>query len=174
MLLVKAMVRETMLVDRGNLEDEPIGVIPRNQVFSQRAGFRVAHVLIFNSNRELLIQQLASTRSRHAGYWGSSVAAYLFAGESYRQAAERRLVEELGVHDVPLNYLGKTSIEDEASHKFIAVFTAIYEGPFSFDRSHIERLEFLPTQLIHELQAIGSRNFTPTFLRVLSFYESKM
>ncbi len=134
----------------------------------------MVHDLIFNLRGDLLIQQLASTRTRHPGSWGSSVAAYLFSGESYETAAKRRLAEELGIHGTPLNYIGKTSMDDDGSHKFIAVFTATHEGPFSFDRSHIERLEFLPRHVIHELQATGSREFTPTFLRVLSFYESKM
>src|SRR5882672_6290217 len=137
-------VSENMVIDAVDQRDAPIGRIPRSQVFRQRANFRVVHDLIFNSRGELLVQQLASTRNRHPGYWGSSVAAYLFAGESYRTAAERRLAEELGVRDVPLAYVGKTSMEDDGAHKFIAVFAATCDGPFNFDRSHIERLEFVP------------------------------
>ena len=45
---------------------------------------------------------------------------------------------------------------------------------FSFDKQHIQKLEFLPIQQIHELRDSGSRLFTPTFLRVLSFYESRI
>ena len=167
-------VSEKMLIDAVDQSDVPIGRVLRNEVFRQHANFRVAHDLVFNSRGELLVQQLAKTRRRHPGYWGSSVAAYLFAGESYQAAAERRLAEELGLHDTRLNYVGKTSMVDEGSQKFIAVFATTHEGPFSFDRSHIERIEFLPRQVIHELEAAGSRTFTPTFLRVLSFYESKM
>lgn len=167
-------VTEGMVIDRVDQDDEPIGVIRRDEVFSKRASFRVAHDLIFNSRGELLVQQLAITRTRHPGYWGSSVASYLFAGESYQAAAERRLAEELGVFGIPLRYIGKTSMVDESSEKFIGVFAATSEGPFQFDKRHIERIEFLPRNVIHELQASGDRVFTPTFLRVLSFYESKM
>ena len=102
------------------------------------------------------------------------VGVILFAGESYEAASKRRLEEELGIHNVLLSYVGKTSMEDEASHKFIAVFAATHDGPFDYDRNHIERLEFLPREVIHELKAAGSRTFTPTFLRVLGFYESRM
>src|SRR6266436_6616515 len=103
-------VSEQMLVDAVDQNDAPIGVIRRNEVFRQHANFRVAHDLIFNARGELLVQQLANTRTRHPDYWGSSVAAYLFAGESYQAAAKRRLAEELGVYGVPLNYIGKTSM----------------------------------------------------------------
>jgi isopentenyl-diphosphate delta-isomerase len=169
-----ATVSEEMVIDAVDQRDMPVGVVPRKEVFTKHVNFRVTHDLIFNSRGELLVQQLASTRTRHPCYWGSSVAAYLFAGESYEAAAERRLAEELGVHGVPLMYVGKTSMEDEGSHKFIAVFAAKHDGPFDFDRSHIEQLEFLPREVIHDLQASGSRTFTPTFLRVLGFYESRM
>jgi isopentenyldiphosphate isomerase len=169
-----ATVNEQMVVDAVDESDAPIGIIPRNKVLRQHANFRVAHDLVFNSLGELLVQQLASTRTRHPGYWGSSVAAYLFAGESYRDAAERRLAEELGVNDAKLNYVGKTSMEDEESLKFIAVFATTHDGPFAFDRNHIEGLEFLSKQVIHELHASGARKFTPTFLRAFAFYESRM
>jgi isopentenyl-diphosphate Delta-isomerase len=168
------VVSEEMAIDAVDQNDVPIGVISRNNVFKMHANFRVVHDLVFNSQGDLLIQQLASTRARHPSYWGSSVAAYLFAGESYQDAAERRLREELGLRGAPLTYVGKTSMTDDGAHKFIGVFSATYDGPFSFDRNHIARLEFLPTSMIHELDESGSRTFTPTFLRVLSFYESKM
>jgi 8-oxo-dGTP pyrophosphatase MutT (NUDIX family) len=167
-------VSPDMKIDVVDLNDEPIGVARRNEVFRLQAGFRVVHDLVFNSLGEILVQQLGMSRNRHPGYWGSSVAAYIFSGESYLEAAERRLAEELGIRNVPLNYVGKTSMVDEGCRKFIAVFTAIYDGPIGFDQSHIETCEFLPLDIIPELQKAGLRNFTPTFLRVLSFYESKI
>jgi isopentenyldiphosphate isomerase len=169
-----ATVSEGMIIDRVDRDDEPIGTIQRDEVFVKQAGFRVAHDLVFNSGGELLVQQLARTRTRHPGYWGSSVAAYLFAGESYQAAAERRLAQELGVRGVPLRYIGKTSMVDEGSEKFIGVFAATYDGPFHFDKNHIEKIEFLSLGVIHELHASAARIFTPTFLTVLGFYESKM
>jgi hypothetical protein len=169
-----AAVSPDMPIDVVDQNDVPIGVVPRNEVFRLRASFRVVHDLVFNSLGEILVQQLASNRNRHPGYWGSSVAAYLFSGESYLDAAKRRLAEELDIRDVALNYVGKTSMLDEGCRKFIAVFRTIHDGPINFDRSHIERCEFLPLDIIPELQKTGLRTFTPTFLRVLSFVESKI
>lgn len=167
-------VSQEMLVDAVNGSDVPVGVIARAELFQKHANFRVAHDLIFNSSSELLIQKLARTRLRHPGYWGSSVAAYLFAGESYRHAAERRLAEELGIHNLNLEFIGKTSMEDDGCQKFIGVFTALYDGPFTADRQQIEELEFLPLRRISALRDSGARLFTPTFLKVLEFYESRM
>jgi isopentenyldiphosphate isomerase len=167
-------VGQDMLVDVVNGNDVPVGVIIRGELFRKHANFRVIHDLVFNSSGELLIQRLARTRLRHPGYWGSSVAAYLFAGESYPAAAERRLTEELGVHATNLDFIGKISMDDDGCQKFIGVFKTVNNGPFSFDSEHIEELEFVSTQQIHAIHDSGKRRFTPTFLKVLSFYESKM
>lgn len=164
----------SMLIDAVDQADKAIGTIRRAEVFRKRANFRVAHDLIFNSKGQLLIQQIASGPKRHPGYWGSSVAAYLYAGESYEAAANRRLVEELGVQNVELQYFGKTPMMDQGCFKFIAVFTGTSDGPFDFDQTQIAKLEFLSISRLHEIIATRSRSFTPTFLEVLRFYESRM
>jgi isopentenyldiphosphate isomerase len=166
--------QKDMVIDAVDDNDNPMGTITRDEVFRRRTNFRVAHILVFNSRRELLIQRLARSRIRHPGCWGSSVAAYIFAGESYQAAAERRFVEELGTDGVPISYVGKTMMEDEGCSKFIGVFSTVHDGPFNYDRDHIEELEFLPRNVIHELHAAEARPFTPTFFRVLTFYESRM
>lgn len=168
------LVTPEMVIDVVDENDLPAGLIERKDVFIQRANFRVAHTLIFNASGELLVQRLARTRMRHPGYWGSSVAAYIFAGESYEGAAQRRLAQELGISGLRLNYVGTTSMEDDGCLKFIGVFSANHSGPFRYDPTHIDALEFLPRSMIHALHSDGTRVFTPTFLQVLSFYESRV
>jgi isopentenyldiphosphate isomerase len=161
-----------MEIDAVDDEDRSIGVIKRSEVFVRRANFRVAHVFVFNRNQELLIQQLAFTRERHPGQWGSSVAAYLFAGENYAEAAIRRVSEELRMRDCPLHAVGKTVMIDQGCKKFITLFTASSDGPFQYDRSHIAQVQFLPVSEIVLMHRSAVRIFTPTFLAVLEFYQS--
>src|SRR2546427_5528889 len=111
------LVGKEMVVDRVDTSDHPIGSIPRKEVFAKKAGFRVAHVFVFNDRRELLLQRLANTRDRHPGNWGSSVAAYLFSGEDYLAAAERRIQQELGISSPALRLFGKTPMDDDGCTK---------------------------------------------------------
>jgi 8-oxo-dGTP pyrophosphatase MutT (NUDIX family) len=164
-------VSEDMLIDVVNDSDTPVGKLKRRDVFTVHANFRVAHVLVFNFQRELLIQRLALTRHRHPGYWGSSVAGYLHADEDYETAAIRRVREELGAVNPRLEPLGKIDMYDQGCHKFIGIFEAIENGPFTYDGVHIDRLEFLPVSAIQILVSSGARLFTPTFLRVFDFYQ---
>src|SRR5260221_5194145 len=131
-----------MLVDVVDLTDRPIGMISRREVLPARANFRVVHVFLRDSRRRVLLQQLSATRERNPLRWGASVAAYLFSGETYEEAACRRLSQELSVTGVPLSSVGKTSMLDESSIKFVEAFEASYDGPIIFDDSHIASVAF--------------------------------
>ena len=126
-------VSERMIIDAVDPADRPIGTISRSRVFSEHANFRVSHVWVFNSSRELLLQRLAFDRMRNPGAWGSSVASYLFSTETYQEAAVRRVREELGVSPSGLKLLVRTEMEDDGCLKFISVFGAIHDGPFRID-----------------------------------------
>lgn len=153
------------LVDRS---DRVVGTLVRKNVLASGANFRVVHVLIFNLGGELLLQRIAPGL-RHAGMWGSSVAGYVEAGESYDGAAARKLQDELG-RQLSLTSLGKTSMQDGASLKFIGIYQAVGDGPFSPDPSQVAQLARLPLQTIQQERKAGLRAFTPTFLHVLDHY----
>ena len=167
------VVDDSMVINRVDDKDMPVGTISRNAVFQAHANFRVIHILLFNAKRELLIQRLALNRARHPGFWGSSVAGYVFAGETYEAAAARRVSQELGIFSASLSLVGKTEMNDQGSKKFIDVFTMTYDGPFNYDETHIAAIEFVDLGRLREMRANGERPFTPTFLHVLSFFEQE-
>jgi len=169
-----SIVSEDMVIDVVDENDAAVSQVSRRDVFKQHASFRVVHILVFNSRRDLLIQRLALTRPRHAGCWGSSVAGYLHSQEGYEEAARRRMSEELGIDEAPLKLIGKTVMDDEGSQKFIEVFSTVQDGPFDYDRTHIEAVEFLPIPVIRAQEQSGMRKFTPTFIHVLNFYETQL
>jgi isopentenyl-diphosphate delta-isomerase len=157
-----------MLVDLVDSSDRVIGTARRRQVLQQQAGFRVAHVFLFNRAGDLLLQQIAPGL-RHPGLWGSSVAGYLQAGETYRQAAERKLQQELGILPVVAEF-GKTSMLDQAALKFIELFTGSHDAPLSPNSTEVSRVEFVSITQIMLDRSTGIRPFTETFLHLLDFY----
>ena len=170
LLIPPPRVGNDMLIDQVDDHDRPVRSIPRSSVFSAKAGFRVSHVFVFNESNQLLLQRIARSRERHPGYWGSSVAAYVFSGEDYISAAERRINEELGITHVDVQLIGKTAMRDDGCTKFISLFTATSNGPFQFDRNHIDELQFVSLPQIQEMLRTHERQFTPTFAHVLDLY----
>jgi len=160
--------RLDMLVDLVDSSDRVIGTSVRRQVFQQHAGFRVSHVFLFNSAGDLLLQEIAPGL-RHPGQWGSSVAGYVQAGESYRTTAIRKLQDELGVLPSIVEH-GKTSMVDQGSLKFIELFKGSFDGPFVPNPGDMRALEFVPLPKILAERSSGGRTFTVTFLHLLDFY----
>lgn len=160
--------RLDMLIDQVDRSDQVIGTITRRQVFHQQANFRVSHVFLFNSSGELLLQHIAPGL-RHEGQWGSSAAGYLRAGETYEDAASRKLREELGVAATLVD-LGKTSMVDQSSMKFIELFGATHDGALSPNPADVDRLEFASLAQIASDRQTNRRTFTDTFLHLIDFY----
>lgn len=162
--------RGDMLLDRVDGHDRPIGTMHRKDALSSGAGFRVVHVLLLDGNGNLLLQEIAASHERHPGHWGSSVAGYVAAGETYEEAARRKLLEELGISPTSLRYLGKTSMRDETAEKFIGVFSADASGlvlrPNPADFQSVGRA---PLADVEREVALNAKRFTDTFRQVLKF-----
>ena len=161
------------LIDWVDAADEPIAQVRRSEVFERRAGFRVAHVFVFNPQDELLLQQLGSHRERNSLRWGSSVAAYLFSGESYLEAAQRRMKDEIGL-SAKLVKFGSTAMLDQGARKFITLYVSATSSVEIGDTGHIESLRFVR---IPEIQAWLQRapdDFTETFRFLFRFYLSTL
>lgn len=149
------------LIDRVDEYDRPIGVVERGSVFEQRANFRVVHIFVFDTTGRLLLQRLGRKRERNPLRWGSSVAGYLHAGESYKAAARRRLREELDL-EAPLDPVGKTMMIDRGCRKFIMLYrtTVSASEPRIAEKEHIEEIRFWELREIEEWLARNSEAFT--------------
>jgi isopentenyldiphosphate isomerase len=100
------------LLDVVNEYDQVIGKEYRSYVYKQNlSNFRVINVFVINSNAQLLIPRRAAHKKLFPLCLDTSVGGHVKAGESYQEAFERELWEELQL---------KTS---EISYKFLAKFT---------------------------------------------------
>jgi isopentenyl-diphosphate delta-isomerase len=148
-------------------DDNPVGAIERGELVDHPGlHFRPAHLFAFDGSGRLLLQQLAPVRDRNPLRWGSSVAAYVRPGETYRQAIARRAAEELGL-DVHVDLLGKTEMPDLGGTKHIALFAAHIGGWQQLavlEPDHIERTVWFSLDEIWERLAIDLAAFTETFV----------
>lgn len=159
-----------MLVDCVDSNNRVVGTVTRREIFRGHCGFRTVHVFVFNDQGELLLQQQSGQRERAPLSWGSSVAAYLFAGETYEIAARRRLAQELGITPEHAHFVDVVRMDDLGHDKFVGLVTTECNGPFRIDKAHVQQVRFLPVSQILSIQKMGLMTFTPTFLSLLEFY----
>ncbi|OGE86322.1 MAG: hypothetical protein A3J48_02385 [Candidatus Doudnabacteria bacterium RIFCSPHIGHO2_02_FULL_46_11] len=169
------MTSDDIVIDRVDENDRVLGPISRKNIYRENASFRTSHIFVFNSKGELLLQKLASTRERYPGKWGSSVAGYVISGESYEQAAKRKLMDELGVSSsgAKLQTIGKTFIQDEGRKKFITLYRTDHDGGFKPDSEQIDEVKFFALKKIEEMRKDNPDEFTPNFLYLLDFYTNQ-
>jgi isopentenyl-diphosphate delta-isomerase len=86
-------LEEVILVDE---TDRPVGVMEKMAAHRQALLHRAFSVFIFNSRGEMLLQQRAPEKYHSGGLWTNACCSHPRPGEDTREAAGRRLREELG------------------------------------------------------------------------------
>ncbi len=87
-----------VLVDDNN---NVLGTKPKDDVHTTDTPLhRGFSLFIFNSKKQLLLTQRASTKKTFPGVWTNTICGHLAPDESTAQAATRRLKEELGITGV--------------------------------------------------------------------------
>lgn len=157
------------LIDRVDAQNRPIGLVSRAEAFDERANFRTVHVLVTNAAGDVLVQRLATNRERHAGAWGSSVAGYLYAGESYLSGASRRLHEELDVR-TELTFWGVLAVADESVTKFVGVFSGCANHPRIAEPDHTSEIKFKAIADIERDLEGELSTYTDTFKQVFAYW----
>ncbi|MFM7594770.1 MAG: isopentenyl-diphosphate Delta-isomerase [Flavobacteriales bacterium] len=88
------MIQEVILV---NKNDEEIGTMEKMEAHLQGMLHRAFSVLIFNSKSQLLIHRRAFGKYHSEGLWTNTCCSHPLPGETIVEAANRRLVEEMGM-----------------------------------------------------------------------------
>lgn len=86
----------------------------------------IVHILMFNDQRQCLIQQRQSTKSSWANMWDFTAGGSVIAGETSQQGAMRELHEEVGIaydfeHCLPI-------LTTPFSEGFDDVYAGYYNG----------------------------------------------
>ena len=151
------------IFDVVNENDEVISQEPRSVVHARGLRHRAAHVLVFNAAGEIFLQLRSKTKDNNPGVWDSSCSGHVDMGESYAVAAERELMEEIGllVED-PLEPLFKVDACKETGQEFVWVYRTQSEGPFELNPEEIDNGQWMsPDDLTASIER-SSTNFSPS------------
>lgn len=138
---------EVILVDES---DQPLGVMGKMEVHRQALLHRAFSVFIFNSRGEMLLQQRAEEKYHSAGLWTNACCSHPRPGEDTREAALRRLQEELGFTtnlEKLFEFTYRTAYENGLTEfEFDHVFVGTYEQDIFPDRAEVSdyRYQSLP------------------------------
>jgi isopentenyl-diphosphate delta-isomerase type 1 len=152
------------IFDVVNEYDQVIDQRPRSVVHAEQLCHRAAHVLVFNAKGEVFLQLRSKTKDNDPGLWDNSCSGHVDAGESYVVAAERELMEEIGLLvEKPLEKLFKLTACPEIGMEFVTIFMTEAEGPFDLCPEEIDEGRWASTTEIRLALQTEPENYTPTF-----------
>ncbi len=155
------------IFDVVNENDEVISQEPRSVVHARGLRHRAVHVLVFNAAGEIFLQLRSKTKDNNPGVWDSSCSGHVDAGESYAVAAERELMEEIGllVED-PLEPLFKVDACKETGQEFVWVYRTQSEGPFELNSEEIGDGQWTTQGALTTNMEKNPADFSPSLLLI--------
>jgi len=123
------LAEQVVLVDH---EDREVGVASKLEAHQKGQLHRAFSVLVFDSSGSMLLQRRSAVKYHSPGLWSNSCCGHPRPGENLRDAAERRLREELGFnvslqHDFSFIYQAELEggmHEHELDHVFVGYSNA--------------------------------------------------
>jgi isopentenyl-diphosphate delta-isomerase len=124
------MEEKVILVDE---QDQAIGEMEKLQAHEQALLHRAFSIFIFNERGQLMLQQRQLTKYHSGGLWTNTCCGHPRPNETTKEAAQRRLQEEMGFlcdlnHKFYFTYkaaLDNNLTEYELDHVFFGQFDAI-------------------------------------------------
>ena len=153
------------IVDEQNHES---GTAPRNIMRTQRLLHRCTYIFVFNSQREIFVQQRTLTKDIYPGFLDLAAGGVIVAGESYVVGAQRELAEELGISGVPLTHHGVIYFEDKLSKVFGAIYSCVWDGPMQFQVEEVAGGKFYSVDEVLRMEAECAQ-ITPDSLAALNY-----
>jgi isopentenyl-diphosphate delta-isomerase len=86
---------KVILVDK---KDVQLGLMPKMEAHIKGVLHRAFSVFIFNSSMSLLMQKRSNQKYHSPGLWTNTCCSHQRNGESTKEAAKRRLMEEMGLY----------------------------------------------------------------------------
>ena len=142
-----------------NAQDEVLGLMEKQQAHVAGVLHRAFSVFVFNDKNELLIQQRALDKYHSPGLWTNTCCSHPREDETYKEAALRRLQEEMGfVCDIEyvFDFIYKADVGDGLTeHELDYVFKGYFNGTPVLNEDEVAAYQWIDFE---ELKADVSEN----------------
>lgn len=159
-------------MDIVNKNDEVIGSASREDIYANSLCHRIAHVLLFDCEGKMILQKRSHNISFCPDHWSTAGGGHVSAGETYEQAAQRELEEEIGVK-CNLEFVGKDFYRgDGVPDKFLTTFKSQFDGIFKLDQEEVSDVRSFTINQMKEMIEDGAK-FHPELIFILNKYYFK-
>jgi len=158
--------------------DEPIGVMEKMEAHRKALLHRAFSVFIFNSRGEMLLQRRSQQKYHSAGLWTNACCSHPRPGEDIREAAARRLYEELGFTaelQKVFDFTYRSEFENGLTEfEFDHVFVGVHDEPFCPNKEEVSETCFKAPEEVRDDLAADPGKYTAWFHLAFPLVNEKM
>lgn len=159
-------------------EDEVMGLMEKLEAHQNGLLHRAFSVFLFDSDNKMLLQQRSANKYHSPNQWTNACCSHPREDESYKDAAVRRIREELGIeseleekfHFIYKANVGKDLIEHELDH----VFVGKYDGEFKLDPEEVSAVRYVTMEELETEMQQHPEHFTEWFKIILDEYKHRL
>lgn len=161
-----------------NENDEVKGLMEKMQAHKTGLLHRAFSVFLFNNQGEMLLQKRAAHKYHSPNQWTNAVCSHPRDGETYKDAALRRLKEELGIKveiDHKFFFIYKADVGDGLwEHELDHVFVGNYQGEFQLNPEEVSEVRYISQENLEKEMTENPANFTEWFKIILKEYQEHL
>jgi isopentenyl-diphosphate delta-isomerase len=161
--------------------DNEMGSMEKMEVHLKGLLHRAFSVFLFNNQGEMLLQKRAADKYHSPGLWTNTCCSHPRPGELVKDAANRRLVEEMGIvaniehafHFIYNARLDQGLVEHELDHVYIGT----YDGIINPDEQEVSDYLYINMEVLKNKIMSAPDDFTAwfkiAFPKVVAWYDLK-
>lgn len=167
---------QVILVD---VNDQPIGIMGKQQAHIEGVLHRAFSVLLFNERGQILLQKRASSKYHSPGLWTNTCCSHPAPDETLDHAVQRRLWEELNLKAKTENigsFVYRVVFADGMiEHEFDHVYVGFYnESLPPFNLEEVDELKWVNwTDLAQQMES-NPADYTFWFKEIIKHFTSKL
>ena len=161
-------LEKVILVDSA---DNAIGEMGKMEAHKRALLHRAVSVFIFNSKKELLLQKRALSKYHSSGLWTNTVCTHPYPDETVKDAAIRRLKEEMGlvtdVHKI-FDFIYKEKIDNELTeYEFDHVFIGFTDDSPVPDPDEVHEYKYVDSnEILRQIKNVPEE-YTVWFKKII-------
>ncbi len=159
------MIEPKVILVDGN--DKEIGFMEKLRAHKEGVLHRAFSVFLFNSEKELLLQQRAFAKYHSGGLWSNTCCSHPEPGQSLESAVNKALQRELGVscEVKPIgSFIYKKDLGNGLTeHEYDHVFVGEYNGQVKMNPNEVAAIKYVSVQEILNDLKENSKNYTAWF-----------
>lgn len=158
----KDFVSDIILVDE---DDNQIGTAKKMQVHEDAKLHRAFSIFVFNDKKQMMLQKRAASKYHCPGLWTNTCCSHPKPGEETKEAAHRRLKEEMGFDcnlEEKFSFVYRAEFDNGlAEHEYDHVFFGSYNKNPVLNKDEADDFKWIDLKHLKEEIEKNPDNYTP-------------